>query len=237
MPDLDFFIEGKGPVILLLHGWGQNKEMMRPLSSLLKKDYTCISIDMPGFGNSEFDDSKNIKEYATTIHDFLLNKLNIKVSYIVGHSFGGKVALEYHFLYGVKALSFIASPIMKPKRKLKYYMNVLIYKVKRKLGIKTNMGSTDYKETKKEMKRFFISVVNTHYNKRIPKIRVPILLIYSKTDEKVEFKSAKKLSKKLLRNKLRVINGDHFAYLNNREIVSMEIHNFFKEREKHVYYL
>ena len=67
---------------------------------------------------------------------------------------------------------------------------------------------------------------------------IPFLLIYSKEDEKVDFKMAKKLEKKLVKSRLRVIKGDHFAYLNNENIVSMEINNFIKENElKREYYL
>ena len=236
MPNLDFFIEGKGPVVLFLHGWGQNKEMMYPLIKVLRNKYTCVAIDMPGFGNSEFNHSKDISEYARSIHDFLINK-NIKVSYIIGHSFGGKVALEYHLLFGVKSIAFIASPLLKPKRSLKCYFSILLYKIKKRLKFNTNMGSEDYKNTSSEMKGFFIKVVNTHYNKIIKRLRIPVLLVYSKEDEKVSFANAKKINKKLLRSKLRVINGDHFAYLSNREIIGIEINDFFTEREKRVYYL
>ena len=48
----------------------------------------------------------------------------------------------------------------------------------------------------------------------------------------------KKLHKKLINSRLKVIKGDHFAYLNNVNIVSMEINNFIKENErKREYYL
>ena len=36
MPNISYIKEGKGEVILLLHGWGQNKEMMLPLIDNLK---------------------------------------------------------------------------------------------------------------------------------------------------------------------------------------------------------
>ena len=156
----------------------------------------------------------------------------------MGHSFGGKIALEYYFNYGIKGITLIASPVLKPKRKINYYFNIIMYKIKKKLKCNVNKyGSRDFKECKKEMKSFFVNVVNTHYDKKILKVRVPVLLVYSRKDEKVNFRSARKLHNKLLRSRLRVINGDHFAYLSNEEIVSVEIHDFFKEREKHVYYL
>ena len=70
MPNLDFFITGEGPVILFLHGWGQNKEMMSSLVEGLKNKYKCVVLDMPGFGNSKFNREKNIDEYTKNIHDF-----------------------------------------------------------------------------------------------------------------------------------------------------------------------
>ena len=88
------------------------------------------------------------------------------------------------------------------------------------------------------MKSFFVSVVNSHYNKLIKNVKIPVLLIYSKEDEKVDFSRAKKLNNKLIKSRLRVIKGDHFAYLSNERIVSMEINDFFKENEnKREYYL
>ena len=237
MPNLDFFITGNGPVVLFLHGWGQNKEMMIPLTRGLEKTYPCVVIDMPGFGNSEFNNEKDVDEYTKSIHDFLIYNLHLTPTYIVGHSFGGKIAVNYHLKYGVRGICLIASPVLKAKRSIVYYYKVILHKLKKRFKIKSNMGSVDYKNAKDEMKNFFVNVVNTYYDKKIKNIKIPVLMIYSKDDKKVDYKSAKKLEKKLLRTRLRVIKGDHFAYLNNRDIVVLELNNFFKERENHAYYL
>jgi pimeloyl-ACP methyl ester carboxylesterase len=220
-----------------LHGWGQNKEMMYPLVDKLKYKYKCVVIDMPGFGNSDFNDEKNIDEYTKSIHDFLMYKFHLRPTYIVGHCFGGKIAINYHLKYGVKSIALIASPILKSKRNLTYYFKVYSYKLKKRFLKTINAGSEDYKKTKKEMKKFFINVVNTYYDNQIKNIKIPILLLYSKEDEKVKFRVAKRLKRKLLRVRLKVINGDHFAYLTNRRVVAIEINDFFKERENHAYYL
>jgi len=239
LPKLDFFVVGKGPILLFLHGWGQNKEMMLPLVERLKKHYKCIVVDLPGFGNSDYNNESNLDDYCETIHKFLLDELKVEPKYIIGHSFGGKVAINYYLKYkGIKGIGIIASPILKPKRKISYYFKVWLYKLKKKLKIKNNMGSEDYKNTKDEMKKFFISVVNTHYNKKIKQIKIPILLIYSYDDEKVSFTCGRRLNKKLENSRLKVIKGDHFAYLSNENIVSIEINNFIKENEtKREYYL
>ena len=41
-----------GKNIVLLHGWGQNIEMMDPIGKRLQKDFYITIIDLPGFGKS-----------------------------------------------------------------------------------------------------------------------------------------------------------------------------------------
>ena len=229
MPNLDYFILGEGPVVLFLHGWGQNKEMMLSLANRLKRNYKCILVDMPGFGSSDYNGEKSLDEYCKSIHDFLLLKLHVKPDYIVGHSFGGKVALHYYLKYRtVSGLVLVASPVLKPVRRLKYYINLYLYKIKKHLKIKNDMGSSDYKSSG-DMKNFFVHVVNSHYDKCLKSVYIPVLLVYSKEDEKVDFRKAKKLKRKIKKSKLKVIKGDHFAYLSNEKIISMEINSFIKE--------
>jgi len=43
---------GNGPVIVFLHGWMASKKIYEKVVGLLSKKYRCISIDIPGFGNS-----------------------------------------------------------------------------------------------------------------------------------------------------------------------------------------
>lgn len=224
MPNnISYVVEGKGDVILFLHGWGQSKESMIPLIENLKNNYKCVLLDMPGFGDSCFNNAKNIKEYTRDIRRFLL-KNNIMPKYIVGHSFGGKVAFEYYLDYkDVEKLFIIASPILKPKRNIKYYYKIIKYKLKKHLKIKSNEGSDDYKNCKESMKQFFVSVVNTHYNKVIKNIEIPTILIWGNSDEKVPIKKAYKLDKKLKNSELYIINGDHFAYIENIEFTKLVI--------------
>ena len=42
----------KGKEVVLLHGWGQNIEMMDPIGKALSKDFHITILDLPGFGNS-----------------------------------------------------------------------------------------------------------------------------------------------------------------------------------------
>lgn len=229
MPNISYIKEGEGDVVLLLHGWGQCIEMMLPLIDNLKHKYKCVLVDLPGFGSSQFNDSKDIDEYVTKIRAFL-EQNDILPTYIIGHSFGGKVGVHYYLKYkDIKSLVVIASPLLKPKRGIKYYCKIYKYKIKKKLKIKQkNVGSEDYKNCNDNMKKFFVKVVNTHYDKEISSISIPVLLIWGNKDKHVPVNKAKKLHKKIKDNKLIILKGEHFAYLENIEFTKLSISNFLR---------
>lgn len=229
MPNISYIEEGNGKTILFLHGWGQNKEMMYPLIEQLKNNYKCIIVDMPGFGDSKFNGEKNIEEYTETIKNFLEEK-KIAPDYIVGHSFGGKVALKYYLKYkNIKGLIFIASPLLKPKRSIIYYYKIAKHKLKKKLKFNIQKsGSEDYRNCSDCMKTFFISVVNTHFDKEIKNIEVPVLLVWGRKDEKVPLFKAVKLHNIIKKSELQLENGGHFAYLENIEFTRLVIQRFMR---------
>lgn len=229
MPNISYIKEGKGKVVLLLHGWGQTKEMMVPLIENLKDKFTCVILDLPGFGKSIFDESETIEEYVNNLRVFLVSN-NIAPKYIIGHSFGGKIAIEYYLKYrDIDKIIVIASPLLKPKRGIKYYYKIYKYKLKKKLKINdNNAGSSDYQNCKQEMKRFFINVVNTSYNKQLKNINIPVLLIWGNKDKQVPFNKAKQLNNKMKNSKLVSFEGGHFAYLENIEFTKLIIQNFIR---------
>lgn len=231
MPNtISYIVEGQGDVILFLHGWGQNKESMLPLIDTLKNKYKCVLIDMPGFGETIFNDAKNIKEYTESIRNFLEeNKLLPK--YIVGHSFGGKVAVEYYLQYkDIDKMFVIASPILKPKRTIKYYYKVIKHKLKKVLKITSNEGSIDYKNCPFNMKSFFVNVVNTHYNKMVKTIQIPFILLWGESDKAVPLNKAKKLNKLLMNSELYIMKGGHFAYIENIEFTKLVIQKHLRRK-------
>ncbi len=232
MPNISYIDEGEKDVIVLFHGWGQNKETMIPLIDNLKHKYRCIVVDLPGFGKSSFDNSKNIDEYTENIRRFF-KKENITPKYIIGHSFGGKLAVNYYLKYkDIKGFVIIASPILKPKRTIKYYYKICLHKLKKKLKLKTQKsGSEDYKNCPSHMKSFFINVVNTHFDKTVKQIDIPTLLIWGNKDNKVPLNKGIKLNKKLKNSKLFSINGGHFAYLENIDFTRLAIQTFFRRLE------
>ena len=78
--------------ILILHGWGANKELMSGVFASKFSDFNQIYIDLPGFGKSSQPARPlNSYDYAKIVREFLAD-LGVKPRFILGHSFGGKVA-------------------------------------------------------------------------------------------------------------------------------------------------
>ena len=121
----DYYNNSSTVTLVFLHGWGQNIEMMFPLAKPFLQKYNCLLIDLPGFGKSnEPPYPWSLDDYADMLNE-LLKKLNIKKVIIIGHSFGGKIALVYALKYNVEKLVILAAPFMqkikKPTLKMRFY--------------------------------------------------------------------------------------------------------------------
>jgi pimeloyl-ACP methyl ester carboxylesterase len=49
----NYYKVGHGPVVLGLHGWGDNSRTFSQLSKNLEERYEFIGLDLPGFGESQ----------------------------------------------------------------------------------------------------------------------------------------------------------------------------------------
>ena len=89
----------KQPVIIL-HGWGLSSIKFQLLAELFdRKKYRVFVPDLPGFGNSAMPaKALELKDYADFLHGFM-NANHIEKPILIGHSFGGRVALKYQFVY------------------------------------------------------------------------------------------------------------------------------------------
>ncbi|MBI5513639.1 MAG: alpha/beta hydrolase [Deltaproteobacteria bacterium] len=86
--------EGRGPAVLLVHGFLVSHSAWTALLPLLTPRFRVIAPDLPGFGDSEKPArySYSREAYADTLCD-LLAGLGIPRASVVGHGMGGGVAL------------------------------------------------------------------------------------------------------------------------------------------------
>ena len=90
---------GKGPVILLLHGLGCDHTTWEPVLDSLARRYTVIAPDLLGHGLSDKPRGDySLGGYANGMRD-LLTVLGIDKVTVVGHSFGGGVAMQFAYQF------------------------------------------------------------------------------------------------------------------------------------------
>ena len=211
-------IEGK--TIVLLHGWGQNIDMMKPIGDRFTKDFDIVIFDLPGFGHSsEPKEFFSCYDYVELIHK-ALEELKVEKPIIIGHSFGGKLGLLYASKYETEKLVCLASPFCKEIQKVT--MKARLLKTLKKVPLlnkledfaKRHMGSTDYRNASGVMRNILVGHVNLDIKEDIKKIKCPTLLIWGTNDEAVSIERAYELEKLIKDAGLVVYEGcTHYAYL------------------------
>ena len=94
-----FRIAGSGPVLLLIHGIGDNSMAWEPVLSKLARRFTVIAPDLLGHGQSDKPRADySVAAYANGMRD-LLSVLDIDQVTVVGHSLGGGVAMQFAYQF------------------------------------------------------------------------------------------------------------------------------------------
>jgi pimeloyl-ACP methyl ester carboxylesterase len=94
-----FRIAGSGPVILLIHGIGDNSTTWTTVQAKLAQRFTVIAVDLLGHGQSDKPRADySTAAYANGMRD-LLSVLDIERATVVGHSLGGGVAMQFAYQF------------------------------------------------------------------------------------------------------------------------------------------
>jgi pimeloyl-ACP methyl ester carboxylesterase len=96
---IQYLSAGKGPALILLHGYAETSRMWRPIIPRLAERFTVIAPDLPGIGDSDIPSGAvDMKWAAARIHD-LARSLGIQKAEVVGHDIGLMVAYAYAAQY------------------------------------------------------------------------------------------------------------------------------------------
>jgi pimeloyl-ACP methyl ester carboxylesterase len=89
---------GEGPAVLMLHGLGGTKASFLPSIAALAPRFRTIAVDMLGFGDSDKPLGASYgADFQARSVETLLDELELERAHFVGHSMGGRVALELGF--------------------------------------------------------------------------------------------------------------------------------------------
>ena len=226
------FIDRKTDVVnVFLHGWAQDYKSLFFCQNYLKN--SALFIDFPPFGKSE----KTLKDWTiftyTTMVVSLCEHLNIHKVNLIGHSFGGRVSILFSCFCKsrVKKLVLVDSAVLKPKRKLSYYIKVSNYKIRKKLHLDiSKYGSCDYLALDNNMRKVFNNIVKTNLDDFLENIEAETLIVFGEKDKVTLLYMAKKFKTKMKKSRIKIIpNGSHFCFLDNRYLFIHYLKEFLEE--------
>lgn len=86
--------QGKGPAVVLIHGFASSLETWTALAPILAQDHRVISLDLKGFGWSDRPEGDYSPAAQADLVRKLLDQLQIDRADVVAHSWGCAVALQ-----------------------------------------------------------------------------------------------------------------------------------------------
>lgn len=86
--------EGKGDqTIIFIHGLGSYMPAWKKNISVLKDDFRCIAIDLPGYGKSSKGKYDGSMEFYSRVVAEFIDRLDLKNVVLAGHSMGGQISI------------------------------------------------------------------------------------------------------------------------------------------------
>ncbi|AWL12129.1 Esterase [Saliniradius amylolyticus] len=90
---LNYQRAGNGPTLVLLHGLFGSLENLNSIKRALEDSFDVLSLDLPDHGDSPRSERFSYAHYVQQVIE-LLDSLNIRQCSVLGHSMGGKVAMQ-----------------------------------------------------------------------------------------------------------------------------------------------
>lgn len=226
--NVSYLCLGSKEPLIMLHGWGSKKETFLNIATKLQDEYAVYLIDLPGFGATNISNVSSFMDYVNLLRAFIL-KLGISNPIILGHSFGGRMAIKYASLYQIKKLILVSTPGIR-LNPLIVKTKVLIYKILKIFKIKNRLGSSDYKTADTKLRHVLIDTVNYNLKKALSQIRALTLIIHGYLDETVNYRVAFKMNKLISGSKLALFkNAKHFPYLEKENYFMITLKGFLNE--------
>jgi len=213
----------KIPTIVFLHGWGSNKEIMSRAFSRNFKDFKHIYIDMPGFGASFNDEILTTDDYKN-IMEIFLQRLNLNIEMIFGHSFGGKVAT----LLNPNILVLLSSSGILEQKTLTVKIKIFIFKCLKLFGgskLFSFFVSDDVKGMSKNMYQTFKNVVNEDFSENFQNFKNRAIILWGKNDKATSLESGKKIASLIKNSSFKIYDGEHYFFLQKGKKIELNILN------------
>lgn len=208
--------------ILILHGWGSNKEIMKQAFGQCFKDRKHIYLDMPGFGASSNGDMiLKTKDYKEIVKLFL-KSITLEPEIMAGHSFGGKVAT----LLNPRCLVLLSSSGILVPKPLNIKIKIAIFKLLKPLGLsklRSFFVSSDARGMSRSMYETFKNVVDEDFEHNFQNFTGKALLFWGESDTATPLWTGKKINELIKESRLYPMRGDHYFFLGHAKEIEKEI--------------
>ena len=246
---------GKGPTILLLHGYTGDKDNWTRFAVYLTKDYHVVIPDIPGYGESSMIEkaSYDLSSQMSRLHKFT-QALELKNFHIVGNSMGGFFAGTYAVRYPDEIISvglFDAGGVMSLEKSVVRKMmdkgeNPLVLKDSNDMSrlmalvfvnppslpyplkkVLTQTALTNRKFYEKELREIDPDFLSLE--KELPNIKAQTLILWGDQDKVLDVSSVPVFEKGLKNHKTVIIKDcGHLPMLEKPRETAMQYIDFIK---------
>ena len=235
-------LTGKGKLVVLLHGWGDNAQGLAALQADLTKHYQVLAVDLPGFGSTQAPkqvwDLDGYAQFLTAV----LSKLELDQPYaLIGHSNGGALAIRAISLGALqpRKLILLAASGVRTSNQLKRF----ILKIIAKTGNIATAGLPErYRRALRqslygaagsdmlvvpELEETFKKTVRQDVQADAARIEIPTLLIYAADDKAVPVEDGRRYQQLIKQSRLEIVDdAGHFVHLDQPDRVRKLIEEF-----------
>jgi len=238
-----------GLTCVILHGWGSASDRWQIFGQALhERGFKVHALDLPGFGGSaEPPENWGLKEYVVFVEQYIKLMAGSKPVLLVGHSFGGQIAMEVAagskvplealVLFSTAGLRRppsgrrrVAQLIAKAGKPLKFILRrlggeTLVYKLLGRFS-----GSYDYANATPRMREVLKRVTRQSSEPILNNIKTPTLLLWAADDTITPLEDGRRLAALIRNAKLRVFpNGGHSFYKRETPALVEAILSFLKK--------
>lgn len=225
--------------LIILPGWRERIESFDSLINILKEEIEIVVIPLPGF-QEKLERPYTFEDYLNYLEEKLKNLENF---YLMGHSFGGALAMLYALnhpqkikkliLYNSavirektfkKRLILFLAKILKPLEKIFPQKISFLFK---KIFYRFFVKSYDYFLVDENLKKTFANI-NQDLREKAKELKVKTILLWGKNDKATPLKQALILKNLIPDSELIVLKGGHNLHQENLEEFVKNIKNVVK---------
>lgn len=220
---------GTGKLVVLLHGWGDSAKGLAGIQKRLARHYQVLSVDLPGFGNTQMPkEAWDLDNYARFV-EHLLDKLELQQPYaVVGHSNGGALAIRAVSLECLQPqrLVLMAASGVRTNNQTKRFVMKIIAKAgnvatfwlpkRRRQALRKRLYGAAGSDmlVVPGLEGTFKKTVRQDVQADAVAITVPTLLIYAAGDDAVPLADGRQYQSHIKDSHLEVVqNAGHFVHL------------------------